>query len=242
MTQADNHKLFNPILNCCEPLFALAAPLRDDSKASKLSEDFREQVLNEMTAIEKRAFDLQIGMVELKDAKYALTAFIDELVLNSSWTARNEWMAKPLQLEFFGEHTAGEGFFSRLATLRQGGEENVNLLEVFYYCLQLGFEGVYRVKGLEHLMALQVDLRAQIDSYRGTMDHTLASNGLPTHALINQVRRQVPYWVIAVVTVATVFFTYIGYSIASGNLAEASIDTIEKSQVLINNATTSRHD
>ncbi len=230
-TPAANY--FNSILHCCEPLFALAAPLSDDRKASKLPADFREQILNELTAIDKRGFDLQIGMVELKDAKYALTAFIDELVLNSSWPQREEWMARPLQLEFFGEHTAGEGFFTRLATLRQGGEENVNLLEVFYYCLQLGFEGVYRIKGIEHLMALQVDLRAQIDGYRGPMDHALANSGRPTHALINQVRRQVPYWVIAVVTIAVVFFTYIGYAVFSSKLAEASISKVDTAREVI---------
>lgn len=230
MKPADSAKPFNPILSCCEPLFALVAPLRDDARISQLHSDFREQILNQLATMEKRAFDLQIGMVELKDAKYAVTAFIDELVLNSSWADRQQWMAKPLQLEFFGEHTAGEGFFTRLATLRQGGEENVNLLELFYCCLQLGFEGVYRIKGVEHLMALQVDLRAQIDSYRGAVEHRLAAAGLPSHALINQVRRQVPYWVIAVITVAAVFFTYIGYSIVSNNVAEASISTINNYQ------------
>ena len=230
-TPTENY--FNPILHCCEPLFALAAPLAEDHKASQLPADFREQILNELTIIDKRGFDLQIGMVELKDAKYALTAFIDELVLNSSWLQREEWMARPLQLEFFGEHTAGEGFFTRLATLRQGGEENVNLLEVFYYCLQLGFEGVYRIKGIEHLMALQVDLRAQIDSYRGPMEQVLASSGRPTHALINQVRRQVPYWVIAAVTIAVVFFTYIGYAVVSSNVAEASVATIDNARELM---------
>ncbi len=242
MSQTKTNTLFNPILNCCEPLFALAAPLRSDSKARQLQADYREQILNEFTALEKRAFDLQIGMVELKDAKYALTAFIDELVLNSSWPHREEWMARPLQLEFFGEHTAGEGFFTRLATLRQGGEENVNVLEIFYFCLQLGFEGVYRIKGIEHLMALQVDLRAQIDTYRGPMNHALSVSGLPTHALINQVRRQVPYWVIAVVTVATVFFTYIGYSIFSADLAEASIEKINQAQQAIASSIASRHE
>jgi type VI secretion system protein ImpK len=220
----------NPILYCCETLFSLAIPLKNDQKAAVLSDEFREQILAEFTAMEKKAFDLQIGMVELKDARYAMAAFIDELVLGSNWPGKLEWMSKPLQLDFFGEHTAGEGFFTHLSNLRQGGEENLHLLELYYYCLQLGFEGIYKVKGIEKLMALQVDLRSQIDGYRGTTSHQIADEGLPTHALINQMRRQVPYWVIAVITVATVFFTYIGYSVVSNNLAEASVSTITKQQ------------
>lgn len=223
----------NPLLDCCEALFSLMAPLRDDQKALSVDTDFREKILDHFIAVEKAAFEKQIGMVEFKDAKYALAAFIDEVVLTSTWPGRTEWMSRPLQLEFFGEHTAGEGFFTRLANLRQGGESNLHLLELYYYCLQLGFEGVYKIKGVEHLMALQVDLRSQIDGYRGPVKTQISPEGLPTNAFINQVRRHVPYWVIAVVTLAAVFFTYMGYSFVSGNVARASIATVLKSKDII---------
>jgi type VI secretion system protein ImpK len=223
----------NPMLSCCEHLFSLAAPLKDDQKASSVDMDFRGKVLTDFIAMEKAAFELQIGMVEFKDAKYALAAYIDEVVLTSTWPGRLEWISRPLQLEFFGEHTAGEGFFTRLANLRQGGEDNLHLLELFYYCLQLGFEGVYKIKGLEHLMALQVDLRSQMDGYRGPVKTQVAPEGLPGNVLINQVRRHVPYWVIAVVAIATVFFTYLGYSFVSDNVAESSVATVLKNKDII---------
>ncbi len=223
-------QIYNPMLDCCEHLFSLAAPFRDDQKAASISEDFRENLHSAFIAMEKTAFEQQIGMVEFKDAKYALAAYLDEVVLASTWPGRLEWMSRPLQLEFFGEHTAGEGFFVRLGNLRQGGEDNLHLLELYYYCLQLGFEGIYKIKGLEHLMALQVDLRSQIDGYRGPVKSQIAPEGLPGNVLINQVRRNVPYWVITVVTIAAVFFTFMGYSLVSGNAAKASVAKILKSR------------
>jgi type VI secretion system protein ImpK len=225
--------IYNPMLSCCEPLFSLVAPLMDDHKAASVDPDFRKHIASAFIATEKAAFELQIGMVEFKDAKYALAAYIDEVVLNSTWPSRLEWMSRPLQLEFFGEHTAGEGFFTRLANLRQGGEDNLHLLELYFYCLQLGFEGVYKIRGLEHLMALQVDLRSQIDGYRGPAKTQISPEGLPGNVFINQVRRHVPYWVIAVVTIAAVFFTYISYSVVSGNVAESSVATVLKNKDLI---------
>jgi type VI secretion system protein ImpK len=224
---------YNPMLSCCEHLFSLTAPLKDDQKASSVDTDFREQVLSAFIAMEKAAFEQQIGMVEFKDAKFALASYIDEVVLTSTWPGRLEWMSRPLQLEFFGEHTAGEGFFTRLANLRQGGEGNLHLLELYYYCLQLGFEGIYKIKGLEHLMALQVDLRSQIDGYRGPAKTQVSPEGLPGNVLINQVRRHVPYWVIAVVTIAAVFFTYMGYSLVSGNIADSNVATVVKNRDII---------
>jgi type VI secretion system protein ImpK len=46
---------------------------------------------------------------DIADAKYALTAFIDEQILRSPWPGRQQWMARPLQLTYYGENTAGEG-------------------------------------------------------------------------------------------------------------------------------------
>jgi type VI secretion system protein ImpK len=225
--------IYNPLLNCCESCFSLVAPLKDDQKAASVGADFREQVLKTFTAMEKAAFEQQIGMVEFKDAKYAMAAYIDEVVLGSTWPGRLEWMSSPLQLQFFGEHTAGEGFFTRLANLRQGGEANLYLLELYYYCLQLGFEGIYKIKGLEHLMALQVDVRSQIDGYRGPVKTRISPEGLPGNVLINQVRRQVPYWVIAVVAIAAMFFTYMGYSYVSGKAAASSVAAVANDKDII---------
>jgi type VI secretion system protein ImpK len=223
----------NPLLSCCEQCFSMAAPLKDDQKAQSVPADFRDRVLDAFTAMEKSAFERQIGMVEFKDAKYAMAAYVDEAVMSSTWPGRLEWMSRPLQLEFFGEHTAGEGFFTHLANLRQGGEENLHLLELYYYCLQLGFEGIYKIKGLEHLMALQVDVRSQIDGYRGQVKTQVSPEGLPGNVLINKVRRHVPYWVIAVVTIATVFFTYMGYAYVSGRAADSSVATVLKNRDII---------
>jgi type VI secretion system protein ImpK len=50
---------------------------------------------------------------------------------------------------------------------------------------------------------------------------------------MNQVRRNLPYWVISVVTVAAVFFTFVGYSLISGNIADSSIASIQKNKDII---------
>ena len=114
--------------------------------------------------------------------------------------------------------------------MRQGGEINADLLELFYICLQLGFEGVYKIKGLEQLMALQVDLRSQIEGYQGVIDPRLSPNGAPAVPLMARVRREVPYWVITVVTVSIIFFTFLGYSMTVTKLVDSSVASIDASK------------
>lgn len=214
----------NPLLECSAHLFSLVMPLR--AGGSEAPEDLKEQVLNAFDRFERMAFERQINSVDVQNAKFAMAAFIDEAVMASSWPHRMEWMADPLQLKLFGEHLGGEVFFVKLNDLKQKGEPALDLLELYYVCLQLGFEGVYKLRGLEQLMALQVDLRSQIESYQGVPDPRLAPQGAPREHVLSKVGRQIPYWVIAAVTVALMFFSYTGYtavSASSASKAEAEI-------------------
>ena len=216
----------NPLLECCTPLFALVAPFRKGDHGESLPEDYRQTILAGFDELERMAFERQLTMQTVKEARYALAAYIDEVVLSSRWHGRLDWMSKPLQLEFFGEHLAGEGFFEHLAQLRQGGEPNRDILELYYVCLQLGFEGVYRLRGLEQLMALQVDLRSQIDSYREPVNPRLSPEGVPRDSLLAQARREIPYWVIGTVTAGVIFFTYLTYTMLIDGSVHDSVEQI----------------
>ncbi len=218
----------NAVLECCSELLAIVMPLRGGRGSAELPEDFRERVLGGFDTLERMAFERQLATSTVQDAKYALAAFVDESVLASEWSGRLEWMSEPLQLEFFGEHLAGEGFFRRLGALRQGGEANADTLELYYVCLQLGFEGVYRMRGLEQLMALQVDLRSQIDGYRGVPDPRLSIHGAPRVGVLQRVGRHLPYWVIASVTMAVVLSGYAGYAAVTENVTENSVAVVER--------------
>jgi type VI secretion system protein ImpK len=97
-----------------------------------------------------------IALQDVNDAVYALAAFIDEQVLRSPWQGRQQWMARPLQLIYFGESTAGEGFFQRMQAL-QADTSRSHVLEIYYLCLALGFQGQYAMADKE-LSAIQADV------------------------------------------------------------------------------------
>lgn len=225
----------NLLLECSASVFALTAKLRLNDFDGSLN-DFRERVITGFDVLERMAFERKISSSYIQDAKYALAAFVDEAVLVSECPERMEWMSRPLQLQFFGEHLAGENFFKKLSKFRQGGERNIELLELYYACLQLGFEGMYKMRGIESLMALQVDLRSQIDGYRGIVDPKLAQDGVPKTGVIARVSRNIPYWVIAVIAIGLIFLSYTGYSIILSERVNESLEVLDSELAAIVNS------
>ncbi|MCK7513687.1 MAG: DotU family type IV/VI secretion system protein [Desulfobacterales bacterium] len=67
----------------------------------------------------------------------------------------------------FGDQLAGEHFFDKLETARNGGANRINALEVFHLCLLIGFKGRYLLEGPEKLKYLTQQLGEQIAHIKG---------------------------------------------------------------------------
>jgi type VI secretion system protein ImpK len=99
-----------------------------------------------------------------------------------------------MQLIMFGDQLAGEHFFIRLESLRAKGNAHRQALEVFHMCLLLGFQGRYLIEGSEKLHYLTARLGDELAQMNG-------NGGFAPHAqrpdqIINQLRNDVPLWVL----------------------------------------------
>ena len=82
-------------------------------------------------------------------ARFAVFAWVDEIIMGSSWKGKSEWQKDHLQLRHFQTADAGEMFFQRLNGL---GLHQKDVREVYYLCLALGFTGQYCNKDDELLL------------------------------------------------------------------------------------------
>jgi type VI secretion system protein ImpK len=73
-------------------------------------------------------------------ARFAVCAWIDEALLNSTWPHKEVWIRQQLQRIYYNTTDAGEIFFDRLNSL---GPHQLEVREVYYLCLALGFTGRY---------------------------------------------------------------------------------------------------
>ena len=115
------------------------------------AEAFVQAVQRFLDGVERGAVKMGIASEDVYAAKYAFCAAMDEAILSQPSPLRDDWELQPLQLRLFGDHLAGEHFFDRLEELRAQGAPRLPSLEVYHYCLLLGFEGKYRLEGPEKL-------------------------------------------------------------------------------------------
>jgi len=106
---------------------------------------------------------------DIKLAAFSTVALLDESILNSRNPLFADWPRKPLQEEMFGIHVAGETFFQYAQQLltRNDSPETGDVLEVYYLCLLLGYQGRYSVGGRGELQATKDTIAAKIRRIRG---------------------------------------------------------------------------
>jgi len=106
-------------------------------------------------------------------ARYAVCAWVDEMLSTMSWPYNQKWLNHTLQKQFYGSSNANTAFFTRLNSL-DADEHAVR--EIYLYCLLLGYYGKYvlesdkpllRQMKMSHLFSL-VDRKSLFKSLNET--------------------------------------------------------------------------
>lgn len=158
----------NLYLDCAGPVLETLADLNESDGDLPDAPPWRQRILEALQQFTLRAQARALPGKGVQDARYALAVLVDERVMSRADTLAENWTGEPLQVSLFGEYRGGEGFFERLAALRQHPGDHLDLLELYLCCLHLGLEGIYRLRGPERLESLKGDLREQVRQLRGS--------------------------------------------------------------------------
>jgi type VI secretion system protein ImpK len=203
----------NPIVQSAVPLLILAGRLRG-LVANADVESLRRQCIQEMRAFEERTRQGGVPAEDVLAARYALCTVIDEAVLNTPWGAQSGWASQSLLVTFHREAQGGEKFFQILDRLVGEPQRYIALLELWYSCLALGFEGRYRLdeRGANRLADIRHDLYRRIEQQRGAFEAELSPRWKGVEDRRNAVLRLVPLWVVAVACAALLIGAYIFFN------------------------------
>ena len=213
----------------CSDLFILILQLRESNEygdALKL----KNKVLNLLDKLENNAISVGIDQMQVQSVKFALVAFLDETIASSDWSNKTNWLAEPLQLQLFNCYNAGEEFFSRLEQLRQRERANINVIEIYYLCLALGYKGMYKMESPEKIRLLIDELHYLLNANLGDPNTTLSPNGQPRDEIITAVKEKIPLWIILTTIIGSgiifylvILFLISNYAADVSNLIESFI-------------------
>lgn len=204
------------------PVFALALQLRGQKDPGAF-DTLRHRIEDALATFERRALRASIEAEDVELARFALVAFIDEIVLRSNWPIRDAWASRPLQMQYFDEVNAGVVFYEKLEQLRGRSQRaKVDVLEIYVTVIGLGFRGRHAdTEGASKVRALLRSVTDEIEAARSVRGSRQLSPSWSASALAPQSVRELPPWVAAAVAAAALLLVYLVLSWAlDGQLAE----------------------
>lgn len=201
----------NPLVNLAGTLLAVFEKTRQSMTHGDAA-GLHQRLVNELRNFEAGAREQGIRQEVVLAARYVLCSSLDEAVLNTPWGSESAWAQRTLLSIFHNETSGGEKFFLILDRMRQSPAENLDMLELFYVILSLGFEGKYRLmsRGRDSLDQMRDELFSTIRRYRGEYERELAVNWHGLGRVSKTLASYIPMWVVVVVACALLFFGYSG--------------------------------
>ncbi len=203
----------NVLLSAAATSLALVRNLRGSRHHDNVA-DLRERVLQTVKEFEGRARGLGVSAETAYAARYALCALIDETVLGTPWGSESLWNGQSLLATLHNETGGGEKFFQILSRMSQDPANNIDLLELIYICLCLGFRGKYGVmeRGQAELEEIERRLNSTIRRQRGEAENALSVHWRGVTDRGPAVARFLPLWVVPVIVGAAAVLLFAGLS------------------------------
>jgi len=181
-----------------------------------------QQLAGEMRQFESRAQKSGIAPETIFTARYILCTTVDEFVLSTPWGAVSIFRNQSLLRLFHQETSGGEKFFLLLDKLINNPAKNIDLLELMYVCLALGFQGRYRVEtdGTSKVEAIRENLYRTIRNFRGDNETALSPHwqGVDKSLVSKTVR--MPMWAIISIVLAVLAFIFVAFSFSLNRSTE----------------------
>lgn len=200
----------NPLLQAASPLLILMGRVRGMLSHPDIM-GLRRQALDQLREFEERARAGGVTPETVRAARYVLCAALDEAVLSTPWGAQSEWGGQTLLVTLHRETWGGEKFFEMLEHISGDPARHIDMMELQYICLALGFGGKYQVadRGHAKLAEIESQLFRAIRSYRGASPKELSLHWQGMQDRRNPIIRYVPWWVVGAFTLVVLTGAFI---------------------------------
>lgn len=209
----------NPLIGAANSLLAAVAQIRHALRHPDPA-GLRARLREQIEIFERNARAAGIPQERLLDARFALCALLDDAASATPWG--RDWAAQGLLSELHGDESGAERFFNLLDAMAGEPARHHELLEFFYVCLALGFEGKYRggEGGRQALAQARARLHELLEKQRGSAPGELSGRWQGASAPARRVPGVHALWAAASACVLALASIYLGYSLSLGALSD----------------------
>ncbi len=203
----------NPLVEAANPILAAVPQIRHALRHPDplaLRERLREQI----DGFERSAIAAGVADDPMQKARFALCALLDDSAAATPWG--RAWAGKGLVAEVEGEAYGGEKFFTLLEEMLAAPDGQVEVLEFFYVCLALGFEGKYRSGDRDGLVQTRTKLYEFIEQRQGKKSTELSARWRGAQIRAKRVPGALAIWGAASACALVLAGLYFGYSVMLG--------------------------
>ena len=217
----------NDLITFAGPIFDLILRLKAGIVAP--SNELRPKIMGLLTDFDQRAERYRFNHKIIQVSKFALAAFVDETVLTNNFPLKIEWEKNPLQLELFGEQLAGNKFFEKLDSMLKQIETTQDAVEVYYFCMLLGFKGRYAIYEQEKLLATMQETANALVKVGKIKPVELSPNWLANDQPAPPKKRGMPVWakIGAAGGLGLAFIVYIIMFLLSSKFIQDTVDKLQ---------------
>ncbi len=212
---------FNRLENAAFTILALIPAIKTSPTNPSFSL-LRQQILEEVTRYENAARKSGVDSKTTMVGRYVLCTVLDEMVLNTPWGAQGDWRKHSLLSYFHQETCGGENFFVMLENLEKDPSTNIDLLELMYVCLVLGFEGRYAVEHdrIGKLSEVRGRLYRVIKTQRGETARQLSPNWRGVAIASQTLRQFIPLWAYCAILLGLVALLFFAFTYSINQISE----------------------
>lgn len=165
-----------------------------------------------------KAIQRGIAAERVMAARYVLCTMIDEAANDTPWGGSGVWARHSLLTMFHNETEGGEKVFQLMARLAEQPDVNLDLLELIFCALTLGFEGRYRIvpNGRAQLEAVRDKLAQIIRQQRGDHSPALAQHWQAHPATRRGMASWLPLAACAAAATLLLMAVYLGFAFSLG--------------------------
>ena len=219
----------NPLAAAASVLLTVSHGLRAIVEHDDVT-GLQRQLIDELKQFENQARAREVVDEQVNTARYLLCTMLDEFVLGTPWGARSRWGQHSLLSQFYNETSGGENCFAMLQRMLEAPAEYLDVLELFYLCVSLGFEGKYKLdpQGREHLEHIGNSLFQTIRNYRGEFEPDLSpdwqSEEVPQRSLLHYA----PLWVVASCAMLILVVVFSGFRVWLYQVTEPTVEHLDQ--------------